>query len=115
MPPSLLPSERFPRLRSLLVRGAYTIRTVSPLYYERAKGENGNETYETRSKLCGSRQEFVLEVLNHSLHAAIQDVKVRLVGQLQQVCELMSTHFNTSCTTGANLGLLCRLEEQLQP
>ena len=42
-------------------------------------------------------------MLNHSLHAAIQDVKVRLIGQLQQVCELMSTHISASCKTGQTL------------
>jgi hypothetical protein len=39
-------------------------------------------THQTRSKLCRDRQEFVLEMLDHSLHATIEDIKVRLIGKL---------------------------------
>jgi len=43
-------------------------------------------THEASSKLCSDGQEFVLEVLDHRLHATVEDIKVRLVGKLQQVC-----------------------------
>ena len=45
-----------------------------------------NGTYKARSKLRRDGQEFVLEVLDHTFHAAIEDIEVRLVGKLQQVC-----------------------------
>jgi hypothetical protein len=45
-----------------------------------------NDTYKARSELRRDGQEFVLEMLDHTFHAAVEDIKVRLVGKLQQVC-----------------------------
>jgi hypothetical protein len=42
-----------------------------------------NDTYKARSKLRCDGQEFVLEMLDHTFHAAVEDIKVSLVGKLQ--------------------------------
>lgn len=48
-----------------------------------------NGTYKARSKLRRDGQEFVLEMLDHTFHAAVEDIKVRLVGKFQEVCMTM--------------------------
>ena len=74
-----------------------------------------NDTHEASSKLCRDGQEFILEVLDHTLHAAVEDIKVRLVGKLQQVYMTISSHSSTSSASGSNLGRLCPLGEKQQP
>jgi hypothetical protein len=43
----------------------------------------GDGTHEARCKLCRDGQEFVLEMVDHTLHTATEDIKIRLVGELQ--------------------------------
>jgi len=42
-------------------------------------------TNQTRSKHSGHRQELGLELIDHDLHAAVEDVQIRLIGHLQQI------------------------------
>jgi len=66
------------------------IHTIISTEYESEK-ENSNQkrkkggTNQTRSKHSSHRQELGLELINHDLHAAVEDVQIRLIGHLQQI------------------------------
>ena len=77
-------------------------RTISCQERTRLERER-NGTYETSSKLGRDGQEFVLEVLDHTFHAAVEDIKVRLVGKLEQVCTMISSYSSTSSASRPNL------------
>ena len=47
----------------------------------------GMITYQTLRQLRRHRHQLVLEVIDHNLHAVVQDIEVGLLGELQQVLD----------------------------